>query len=60
MICRNAEQMESVYLKELFPKQMHLDTLMTGTQEIKNCYFRVEFEQGEKSSLQGRRKSEMM
>lgn len=42
--------MESVYLRELFPKSMHLDTLMTRTQEIKNCYFRVELEQGEKSS----------
>lgn len=50
MICKNTEQMESVYLQELFPKSMHLDTLMTRTQEIKNCYFRVELEQGEKSS----------
>lgn len=41
--------MESVYLQELFPKSMHLDSLMTRTQEIKNCYFRVELEQGEKA-----------
>jgi len=58
--CRNAEQMESVGIRELFRKSMLLDTLMTGTEEIKNSYFRVELEQGEKSFLQGRRKSEMM
>jgi len=52
--------MESVGIRELFRKSMLLDTLMTGTEEIKNSYFRVELEQGEKSFLQGRRKSEMM
>lgn len=47
MICRNAKQTESVYLRELFPKSMHQNTLMTETQEIKNFYFRVELGQGE-------------